>query len=236
MQVAKRKRNVSAYLTISIILICSILLFGCDQQETPLESEEIPSTPTYQGTIMAVGDSLTAGLGVMEDEAWPAIVERQLLKNGHNWQVINAGISGETSSGLLSRVNWILAQKPEIVILETGANDGFRGIQPSVIRENIVKAVQMFQEEDVTVILAGMQIVQNLGIDYTSEFADIFPSVARERGCLLIPFFLQQVAGQSALNQADTIHPNTEGHTIIAETVYPFLLQALQEKHSKGVK
>jgi len=209
-------------------LLCIFLLLGCDQQKTQPQTEETVVAPSYKGTIIAVGDSLTAGLGVMEDEAWPALLKNKLQNNGAHWQVINAGISGETSSGTLARMKWILAQKPDVVILETGANDGFRGIPPSVIRKNISKAVQILQEGNVTVVLAGMQIVQNLGADYTGAFADIYPSVARERDCLLIPFFLQQVAGDAALNQADTIHPNKKGHTIITGTVYPFALQALQ--------
>ena len=219
-----------AHHSITIIswLLCTLLLLSCDQQERQSKAEKISATPRYNGTIIAVGDSLTAGLGVMEDEAWPAIMGKKLRNNGHHWQVINAGISGETSSGILSRIKWILAQKPEIVLLETGANDGFRGIAPSVVRKNISKAVQMLQEGNVTVVLAGMQTVQNLGANYTREFADIYPSVAREQDCILIPFFLRQVAGEPALNQADTIHPNEEGHKIIAETVYPYVLQALQ--------
>lgn len=236
MRMQELKSNVALYCSTSIILLSLIFLLGCDQQETQPGPEEIPVTLNYEGTVMAVGDSLTAGLGLVEDEAWPAIVEKKLWENGHHWQVINAGISGETSSGILSRVKWTLAQKPEIIILETGANDGFRGIPPSVIRQNISSAVQMFQEENVTVILAGMQIVQNLGVNYTQEFANIFPSVAREYDCLLIPFFLQQVAGTPSLNQADTIHPNEEGQIIIAETVYPYVLQALQEHRSKRME
>lgn len=211
-------------------LLCAFLLLSCEQQKTQPETEEIAVTPSYNGTIIAVGDSLTAGLGVMEGEAWPALLEKKLQDNGKHWQVINAGISGETSSGLLSRMKWILAQQPDVVVLETGANDGFRGISPSLIKKNIGKAVQILQEGNVTVVLAGMQIVQNLGANYTREFADIYPSVASERDCLLIPFFLHQVAGEPARNQADTIHPNEEGHTIIAETVYPFVLQALRLK------
>jgi acyl-CoA thioesterase I len=209
------------------LLLCTLFLLSCEQQETNSKAEDIPAPPGYSGTIIAVGDSLTAGLGVLENEAWPAIMERKLQGNGHNWQVINAGISGETSSGTLSRTQWILARKPDIVILETGANDGFRGIPPSVVRENIGNAVQILEEGNVTVILAGMQMVQNLGAKYTREFADIYPSIAHEQDCILIPFFLLQVAGEPALNQADIIHPNAEGHKIIAETVYPYVLQAL---------
>jgi acyl-CoA thioesterase I len=229
------KKNVGHHsLTIISWLLCSLLLLSCEQQEIQSKPEDIPATPGYSGTIIAVGDSLTAGLGVMENEAWPAILEKKLQNNGHHWQVINAGISGETSSGTLSRIKWILAQNPEIVILETGANDGFRGIPHAVVRKNITQAVQMLQEGNVTVVLAGMQIVQNLGVDYTREFADIFPSIARNQKCILIPFFLKDVAGEPVLNQIDTIHPNEDGHKIVAETVYPYVLEALQTYSFKG--
>lgn len=218
-------------LLIPVILwqLVFIPLIGCDRQgEAPAEAEKI-ILPGYTGTIIAVGDSLTAGPGVAESDAWPALLERKLHKSGHKWQVINAGISGETSSGVLSRVKWILARKPEIVILETGANDGFRGIPPPVIRENISKAVQMLQKGNVTVVLAGMQIVRNLGAEYTGNFAGIYPAVAEGQKVLLIPFILQDVAGEPSFNQADTIHPNEMGHKKIADTVYPYALQAIEE-------
>lgn len=216
------------HIHILLVLVASLLLFSCDsQQQIPPIGETI-AAPQYDGTIFAVGDSLTAGLGVAESDAWPALLEDKLQQNGHNWQVINAGISGETSSGTLSRIKWILSRKPDIVILETGANDGLRGIPVPVIRENLSKAVQMLHEADVTVALAGMQIVQNLGPEYTAEFAEIYSAVAGEQKCILIPFFLQGVAGEPLLNQSDTIHPNEEGHKILSETVDPFIVQAIQ--------
>ncbi|MBL4901644.1 MAG: arylesterase [Desulfocapsa sp.] len=229
MQRPVKNSIIKKFIRASSVLLGTFFLLSCDQQETQPKTEKIVAPLEYNGTIIAVGDSLTAGLGVMENKAWPALMEKKLQKTGHQWQVINAGISGETSSGMISRVKWILAQHPDIVILETGANDAFRGVPPSVVRKNITKAVQMFQKGDVTVVLAGMQIVQNLGVDYTREFADIFPSVAHEQDCILIPFFLEQVAGEPFLNQPDMIHPNEEGHKIIAETVYPYVLQAILE-------
>ncbi|MBU0946954.1 MAG: arylesterase [Proteobacteria bacterium] len=229
MQRLSQKNLARHPLSIISWLLSAFFLLSCDQQqETQPKTEELLVTPTYSGSIIAVGDSLTAGLGVLEDDAWPAILEKKLQHNGYHWQVINAGINGETSSGLLSRIKWILARNPEIVILETGANDGLRGIPPHVVRNNIDKTVQILQENNVLVVLAGMQIVQNLGADYTREFAAIYPSIAHAQDCILIPFFLQEVAGEPALNQDDTIHPNEKGHTIIAETVYPYVLQALQ--------
>ena len=223
------KITIKNMLLISLsFLLCSLLLHSCDQQQTQSKTEEISETPPYDGTIIAVGDSLTAGLGVVEKKSWPALLEKKLKNDGHRWQVINAGISGETSSGTLSRMQWIVAQQPAVVILETGANDGFRGVPPAVIRKNINNAVQILQDNNITVVLAGMQIVQNLGEKYAEEFAAIYPSIAHERDCLLIPFILQRVAGEPTLNQADTIHPNEEGHAIITETAYPFVIRALQ--------
>ena len=232
MQTPGKFRMVKKIGRISSFLLCMFLLSACDQQEQVV-TELATETPTYDGTIIAVGDSLTAGLGLSEDQAWPALIEKKLKSAGHQWRVINAGISGETSSGTLSRVNWILTQKPEIIIIETGANDGFRGIAPSVIQENITKTVQMFQEADVTVVLAGMQIVQNLGEEYTRDFKNLYPTIADELNCLLVPFFLEQVAGEATLNQADTIHPNEDGYLIIANTVYPYVLQAIGQHSSK---
>ena len=223
--------NSFQHIHIVFLLLTSLLLVSCDRQQTIPPKKETASAPQYEGTIIAVGDSLTAGLGVAESDAWPALLENKLRKNGYKWQVINAGISGETSSGTLSRIKWIMTQKPDIVILETGANDGLCGIPVPVIEENISRAVQILQEGNVTVVLAGMQIVQNLGPDYTAGFATIYPAVAKKQECMLIPFFLQDVAGEPSRNQADTIHPNQEGHKIISETVYPSAIQAIQTRH-----
>lgn len=206
-----------------------LLLPGCKQQEDQPGSRETDNTPRFEGTIIAVGDSLTAGLGVALDEAWPALLQEKLSKNGYNWQVINAGISGETSSGVLSRVKWIVSRQPDIVILETGANDGLRGIPPAVIRENIDKAVRTLKENGVQVVLAGMEIVRNLGPEYTAGFAAIYPDIAEIHDVILIPFLLRNVGGVSSLNQADAIHPNAAGHRIIAATVYPFVVRAITE-------
>ena len=212
-----------------------ILIFsGCDRQDTPSSTSSQPSPPAniFNGTIIAVGNSLTAGLGVAEEEAYPALLEEKLQQNGHNWQVINAGISGETSSGALSRINWIIAQQPDIVILETGANDGMRGIPPRIIKENISQTVHLLKKSNIEVVLAGMQMLQNLGPVYTKQFAEIYPAVAKEQQVIFIPFLLEEVAGNPSLNLQDTIHPNPAGHRIIAQTVYPFVLNATMRKPS----
>lgn len=207
------------------------LLAGCEQHAAPVTppaaSREKSATV---GVIVAVGDSLTAGYGINQADAYPAQLERKLQAAGQPWQVINAGISGETSSGTLSRVAWILKLKPDIVILETGANDGLRGVDPRLTRQNIAEIVRILQQERVTVVLAGMRMVTSMGRDFTDAFAAIYPALAQQYKLLLIPFFLQGVAGDPRLNQDDGIHPTAEGYRIVTDQVYPYLLQAIAAK------
>lgn len=180
------------------------------------------------GVIVAMGDSLTEGLGVNMEDAYPAQLERKLQAEGYNYTVINAGVSGETTSGALARVNWVLTLKPKLVILATGGNDSLRAIDPALTKENIRKLVQTFQDAGVPVVLAGMQTVQNLGDEYATAFRAIYPAVAEEYNLTLIPFFLEGVAGDPKLNQQDFIHPTAEGYKIVVETIYPYVVQALQ--------
>ncbi len=221
-----------------MIYLCLTMLFfltGCENKREPLP-EPSPEQVVFQGTINAVGDSLTAGYGLAEDEAYPALLEKRHRSDGHNYRVINAGISGETSSGTFARMKWILAQKPDIVILETGANDGMRGIQTDLIKENISRSVQILKEHNVSVKLAGMRMLTNLGTGYRGAFAEIYPEVAREQDVLLIPFFLEGVAGVPSLNLADTIHPTAEGYKIITESIYPSVLQVIGETENNRTR
>ena len=165
----------------------------------------------YEGIIAAVGDSLTEGLGVDEDLAYPAQLQRQLEARGYRYRVINAGVSGETSSGTRSRIKWTLSLHPDIVILVIGANDGFRGLHPDWIKSNIIQIVRAYKERGITVVLGGMQIGQNMGKAYTDAFSKIYREIAESEKILLIPFFLSGVAGESKLNQSDGIHPTAEG-------------------------
>ena len=214
-------------------LILALILTGCDSRDNQSGTTVPPPKPpepaeVYEGVIIAVGDSLTAGLGVAEKDAYPAVLEKKLQQNGYNWQVINAGISGETSSGALSRINWIITRNPDIVILETGANDGMRGIPPGVVRENISQAARLLKEADIEVVLAGMQMLQNLGPAYTKKFAAVYPEVAENQDVLLIPFLLEDVGGNPDLTLPDGIHPNPEGHRIVARNVYPHVVEAIR--------
>jgi len=186
-----------------------------------------PSQSRSKGIIVAVGDSLTAGLGVNEDDAYPARLEKKLRAAGYDWKVVNAGISGETSSGTLSRINWVMKLLPDIVILETGANDGLRGIDPRLTKRNIDETIRILKQKNVIVVLVGMQMVRNLGQEFTRRFAELYPALAKKHNLILVPFFLQKVAGDPLLNQADGIHPTAEGYRIITETVYPFARKAI---------
>jgi len=212
-----------------VVVLLIGLAVGCEKQKQPAVPPQAEQ-PAFKGTIVAFGDSLTAGLGLAEEEAYPAQLEKKLRQDGHPWRVVNAGISGETSSGALSRVAWLLRLKPDIVILETGGNDGLRGVDPALTRANIDEIVRILKENKVSVVLAGMRMVTNLGRLHTDAFAAIYPDVARKHDLVLIPFFLEGVAGDAALNQSDGIHPTAEGYRIVVAGLYPYLLRVIEHK------
>ena len=219
-----------------VLLLIGLLVFGCSQEQPVEKTAQAsrPPAPAYAGTIVAVGDSLTAGLGVPEDQAYPAQLARRLQADGHHYRVVNAGVSGETSSGALSRIEWVTASlKPDIVILETGANDGLRGIELSLLESNLNRLVGMLTASNRQVILAGMLTLPNLGPDYTRAFAEIYPRIAAQHRVLFIPFFLEGVAGRADLNQADKLHPTADGYARVVETVYPFVIAAIQRHEAR---
>ena len=181
-------------------------------------------------TIVALGDSLTEGYGVKEKEAYPARLERKLHEAGFRWKVINIGISGEKSGETLIRINNILELKPAIVILEIGVNDGFQGLDPLIIRGNIEKIVHILKKHGITVVLAGMRMFDTQLRRYNSAFAAIYPEVAKRNDIILIPHFLEGVAGDPAMTRLDGIHPNAKGYRIVVDTVYPYLLKAVESR------
>jgi acyl-CoA thioesterase-1 len=183
------------------------------------------------GTIVAVGDSLTAGYGVDETEAYPALLEKRLLSDGYSFKVINAGVSGETSSGTRSRIEWVIRSlNPDIVILETGANDGLRGVDPTVLQKNLDEIVTTIQANGIAILLAGMKMPPNLGPVYTARFAEVFPTIAAKYRIPLIPFFLESVAGDARYNLPDRLHPNPEGYRRILDDIYPYVLETIKRK------
>jgi acyl-CoA thioesterase-1 len=179
---------------------------------------------------VAFGDSLTAGLGVQADDTYPAQLQRRLDRLGYHYRVVNAGVSGDTTAGGLRRVPWILSNKPEVVILELGANDGLRGFPINQTESNLRQIIRQLQEAGTVVILAGMKLPPNYGEDYTARFAAMYQMLAKEHHLLLIPFFLEGVGGSSSLNQADGIHPTKEGYEVIVEQVLNVLKPVLNER------
>ena len=143
------------------------------------------------------------------------------------WKVVNAGISGETSSGARARLEWVLGLKPDILVLETGANDGMRGIPPQVLAANLEAMLTTLGERRVVAVLAGMQMLRNLGPSYTTAFARVYPELAQKHGAILVPFFLEGVAADPALNQPDGIHPTPAGYRVVTDLVYPRVLDAI---------
>ena len=176
-----------------------------------------------QTLIVVLGDSLTEGFGVAREEAFPHLLEKELQRKGHSVKVINAGISGSTSASAPSRLRWYIKAHPDIVILALGGNDGLRGLSVKHMKNNLSKAIELAQSKKIIILLAGMQIPQNYGTEYTESFRNVFHELAREYQLQMIPFLLKEVGGVPSLNQADGIHPNPEGHEIIVRTVVEYL-------------
>ena len=178
-------------------------------------------------TIVFMGDSLTAGYGLDNPaaEAYPALIGQKIAAAHLPWRVVNAGLSGDTTAGGLRRIDWLLRQPIDILVLALGGNDGLRGIDPDVTKTNLEGIIDRVRSRypDVRVVLAGMQMPANLGPNYIARFRAIFPAIAKEKRCTLIPFLLAGVGGDPALNQADQIHPTATGQQKIAETVWPIL-------------
>ncbi len=210
-----------------VLVVSMVSLAGCERREKQPEVKE--QQQVMKGTIVVMGDSLTAGLGVSLEESLPYLLEQQLHSTGQNYRVVNAGISGETSRGALSRLVWVLTMMPDIVVLETGANDGLRGLPPSHVKQNLLLIIKELKEKKVVTVLAGMKMVSNRGASYTKEFEAVYTEVARETGVIYIPFFLKGVAGQPEFNRDDGIHPNAKGYQIILKTIYPYILQAIEK-------
>ena len=183
---------------------------------------------TERPRIVAFGNSLTAGLGVPPAQSYPAHLQRTLDAAGYAYRVVNAGVSGDTTAGGVRRVSWALNNKPVIVILELGGNDGLRGLSLHETKANLERIIQQFQQASATVVLAGMKLPPNYGQDYTAGFEALYQALAKQYHLTLIPFFLDGVAASSTLNQADGIHPTGEGYRLIVEKVFPVLEPLLE--------
>jgi acyl-CoA thioesterase-1 len=210
-------KNDLVSLTFSIIAVFTLAT-------TTAQAEE--SSPQR---LMVFGDSLTAGYGLASEDSLPAQLQRALRERGHAVTVINAGVSGDTTSGGLSRLEWTLADDPQAVILALGANDGLRGINPGLTRDNLQQMLEIMQQRELPVLLLGMLAPPNLGRDYGEAFNAIYPDLAEEYSVLLYPFFLEDVVGEPQLNLEDGIHPNRQGVAVVVDNILPLVEQLLQQ-------
>lgn len=223
-----------SFYRISLSLILGLftsvaLLNSCgsssEQKQSEVAGTDSAQVVTKQKTILFFGNSLTAGYGIDQDDAFAGLTQDRIDSLGKDYRVINGGLSGETTAGGLSRLDWFLEDEPYIFVLELGGNDGLRGIQLSETKSNLLAIIDKVRSKypDTKIILAGMQIPPNMGLEYTEEFKAIYPDVAAEKNVTLIPFLLEGVAGNPELNLPDGIHPTEEGHKIVLETVWPFI-------------
>lgn len=203
---------------------------GCSQEEE--KEVVIAGDKINEVKIVAFGDSLTAGYGLDENDSYPSILARKLKSAGYNCQMINSGVSSETSSGALSRIDWVLGLDPDIVILETGANDGLRGLEPAMVKRNIRNIIVRLKDVEVDIVLVGMKMTWNLGPVYVKKFNDIYPELAAEFDIIFMPFFLEDVAMKSKLTISDGLHPNGDGYKIIADNIYPYVLEAVLKRQN----
>jgi acyl-CoA thioesterase-1 len=198
---------------------------GGDAQSQPVD----PAAPPARPRVVALGDSLTAGYGLLESQAFPALLQRRIEQEGYAFDVVNAGVSGDTSAGGLRRLDWALEGDVRVLILALGANDGLRGLPIAEMKQNLSTIIDRAREKNVVVLLAGMEAPPNYGPEYVQSFRAAYREVAAAKRVLFIPFLLEGVAGVSTLNQADGIHPNTEGAQLIADTIWPVLRNVLDQ-------
>ena len=224
-----------SFLRIVICILLVVFMFlGCSEKpESKSPVSEKPETETRGlQTIVALGDSLTAGLGVNETQSYPSQLEKRLVADGYNIKVINAGISGETSSGTLSRMNWVISSlNPDYVILVIGANDGMRGIDTDLLRKNLDQIISIIKKKNVKILFGGMQMLPNLGPEYAREFEKAYTEIADRHDVLFIPFFLEGVAGEPTYNQIDGIHPTAEGYARIVDHIYPYVKELISNRN-----
>jgi acyl-CoA thioesterase-1 len=215
------------------------VLSACGQDNEKAQQVAAPAAAIAgRPAVVFLGTSLTAGLGLEPELAYPALIQRKIDSAGLNYRVVNAGVSGETSAGARRRIDWLLQEPTAVLVLETGANDGLRGLSPDSLRANIQAVFDRAKASDPTpkLVLVGMRVPPNYGRAYSQEFQTIYPELARANGAALVPFLLAGVGGVAALNQPDGIHPTAEGQRVMAETVWQVLEPVLDGKDGKDGK
>jgi acyl-CoA thioesterase-1 len=231
----------------ALLLVLAALMTACGESgsgnvSTTANVSPAPS-PTASASperslpeIVAFGDSLTAGLGLPASESYPSLLQKMLEADGYKYEVVNSGISGDTTAGGLSRIDWALKGDVRVLILALGANDLLRGMPVKEMKNNLSRIIERARSRNVEVLLAGMYAPTNTGAEYRREVEEAFRSLAREHKVTLIPFFLDRVAGIESLNQPDGIHPNAAGTRIVAETIYKELRSLLEKQKQAAQK
>jgi len=192
--------------------------------------------PVPRPRIVVLGDSLTAGLGLAREEAYPALLQRRLNDEGLNYEVVNAGVSGDTSAGGLSRLDWALDGDVRVLVVALGGNDGLRGLAPSELKRNLAAIIERAQARGIIVVLAGMEAPPNFGREYATRFHGVYPALARQYRVTLVPFLLNGVAGSATLNQRDGIHPTRQGAQIVADNVWTSLRPIVVHSEGKSAR
>ncbi|MEY3644278.1 MAG: hypothetical protein RLZZ207_973 [Bacteroidota bacterium] len=219
--------NFSFYLLLLLATWLTSCSTSTDKKESVERKQGVDAAP--KKTILFFGNSLTAGYGIDPEESFAGRIQTRLDSLKKEYRVINGGLSGETTAGGLSRLDWFLEEEPYLFVLELGGNDGLRGIALTETKKNLLAIVDKVRAKypNTKIILAGMQIPPNMGQEYTEEFKAIYPAVAKEKNIELIPFLLEGVAGDPDLNLPDGIHPTAEGHRLVMETLWPYISKAL---------
>ena len=203
-----------------------LIILGESQAETKL----VGDTKQEKQVILALGDSLTAGFGVDQEDSFPSRLQVKIDRANLDYKIVNAGISGDTTAGGVRRINWLMKHQPKIVILALGANDGLRGLSVDEMRANLETMIQISHENNARVLLAGMKALPNYGEDYQKKFESVYPELAKKYDLLYLPFLLEGVAGVRRHTRPDGLHPTASGYKIVADLVWQYLQPMLKEK------
>ena len=223
-------------LMLAFVAVTAIAMSACstDRPATGASNPKplvTPNITTNRAKIVALGDSLTAGFGLTENESYPFLLQQRLKGDGYDYEVVNAGVSGDTSLGGLERADWVIGQENvEILILELGANDLLRGMPVDAMKDNLSKIIQKAKARNIKVLLCGMLAPPTMGADYQKAYLSAFPDLASEHKVAFLPFLLEGVALKSDLNQADGIHPNAAGTRLMTENIYKALRPMLTKR------
>jgi len=231
------KRRLFVCLLAGLVASCNLGALSCSGVTGDRASSEAasappaaaPKTDDERPKVVVLGDSLTAGLGLLDVQSYPHLLQEKIDRDGFNYEVVNAGVSGDTSAGGLRRLDWALQEDVRVLILALGANDGLRGLSIAEMKANLGQIIEIARAKNIVVILAGMEAPPNYGAEYAASFRQAFRDLALQYHLLFVPFLLDKVAGQAALNQADGIHPNPQGAAIVADTVWNVLKPLLDQ-------